>query len=70
VFVTDDPAGIGSDRRPAFPEGTDASVERIGDHAGRGAGPSGGCDPAALFQSRDGGFTWELNRAPWTSLPQ
>jgi sulfur carrier protein ThiS len=68
VFVTDDPAGPWEQTDgPRFPEGTDASVERIwvitpGEEEGL---VYAGVDPAALFESRDGGMTWELNRPLW-----
>jgi len=68
VFVTDDPAGEWEQTDgPRFPEGTEASVERIwvitpGEEDGL---LYAGVDPAALFESRDGGLTWELNRGMW-----
>lgn len=68
VFVTDDPAGEWEQTDgPRFPDGTDASVERIwvitpGEREGL---VYAGVAPAALFESRDGGMTWELNRALW-----
>src|SRR4051794_38713208 len=51
----------------ALPEGGDAALERIwvivcGD--GEGTLYAGG-DPGVLFESRDGGASWELNRALW-----
>jgi photosystem II stability/assembly factor-like uncharacterized protein/molybdopterin converting factor small subunit len=68
VFVTDDPTGEWEQTDgPRFPEGEDASVERVwviapGEQDGL---LYAGVDPAALFESRDGGMTWELNRALW-----
>jgi photosystem II stability/assembly factor-like uncharacterized protein len=68
VFVTDDPAGEWEQADgPRFPEGTDASVERVwvitpGEQDGL---VYAGVDPAALFESHDGGMTWELNRGLW-----
>jgi photosystem II stability/assembly factor-like uncharacterized protein/molybdopterin converting factor small subunit len=68
VFVTDDPTGEWDQTDgPRFPEGEDASVERIwviapGEEDGL---VYAGVDPAALFESRDGGSTWELNRGLW-----
>ena len=68
VFVTDDPAGAWEQGDgPRFPEGTDASVERIwvitpGEADGL---VYAGVDPPALFESHDGGMTWELNRSLW-----
>jgi len=53
----------------ALPEGGDAALERIwvlidGDGDGGGRLYAGG-DPGVLFESRDGGETWELNQALW-----
>jgi len=68
VFVADDPTGEWEQTDgPRFPEGTDATVERTwvvvpGEEDGL---VYAGVDPAALFESRDGGMTWELNRALW-----
>ncbi len=68
VFVTDDPTGEWAQTDgPRFSEGEDATVERIwvitpGEEDGL---VYAGVDPAALFESRDGGMTWELNRALW-----
>jgi len=68
VFFTDDPAGEWEQSDgPRFAEGEDASVERIW-IVTPGEEPDvlyAGVDPAALFESRDGGRTWELNRALW-----
>ncbi len=52
---------------PRFPEGEDASIERIwvvqpGEEDGV---LWAGVAPAALFRSEDEGRTWELNRALW-----
>jgi photosystem II stability/assembly factor-like uncharacterized protein/molybdopterin converting factor small subunit len=68
VWVTEDPAGDWEQTDgPRFPEGEDASVERVwviapGEQDGL---VYAGVDPAALFESRDGGMTWELNRGLW-----
>jgi hypothetical protein len=68
LYVADDPTG---DWEPAdgprFDDADGASVERIwivtpGEEDGL---LYAGVDPAALFESRDGGRTWELNRAFW-----
>jgi photosystem II stability/assembly factor-like uncharacterized protein len=50
-----------------MPEDTGASLERIWIvRAGEAEGQLwAGVDPAALFESRDGGLTWELNRPLW-----
>ncbi|MEA2478581.1 MAG: hypothetical protein QOJ07_503 [Thermoleophilaceae bacterium] len=51
----------------ALPEGGDAALERIWTiAAGEAEGTLyAGGDPGVLFESRDGGTTWELNRALW-----
>lgn len=68
VFVTDDPTGEWEQADgPRFPDGEDASVVRVwaitpGEEDGL---LYAGVDPAALFESRDGGLSWELNRSFW-----
>jgi sulfur carrier protein ThiS len=68
IFVTDDPAGEWEQADgPRFSDAEGASVERIwmvtpGEEEGL---LYAGVDPAALFESRDGGTTWELNRSLW-----
>ncbi|HZD17296.1 MAG TPA: MoaD/ThiS family protein [Actinomycetota bacterium] len=68
VFTADHPAGEWEQTEgPRFPEGEDASVERIwvitpGEEDDL---VYAGIDPAALFVSRDGGLTWALNRGLW-----
>jgi photosystem II stability/assembly factor-like uncharacterized protein/sulfur carrier protein ThiS len=68
VFLADDPAGDWEQSEgPRLPEGSDASVQRVwviapGEEDGL---VYAGVDPAALFESRDGGLTWELNRSFW-----
>ena len=51
----------------ALPEDTGAAMERIWMvRTGEADGQLfAGIDPAALFESRDGGLTWELNRGLW-----
>ena len=51
----------------ALPEGGDNALERIWViAAGEGDAPLyAGGDPGVLFESRDGGASWELNRALW-----
>jgi photosystem II stability/assembly factor-like uncharacterized protein len=51
----------------AFPEDTGTTLERIwAVKPGEGDGLLyAGVAPAALFESRDGGLTWELNRGLW-----
>ena len=68
VFMTDDPTGDWQQTDgPRFPEGEDAAVARIWTIVpGAAEGEVwAGVDPAALFQSVDGGATWELNRGMW-----
>jgi hypothetical protein len=68
VHVADDPAGDWEQTDgPRFPEDEDASVDRTwvivpGEEDGL---IYAGVAPAALFESRDGGMTWELNRGMW-----
>lgn len=68
VFAADDPIGAWEQTDgPAFPDDAGASVERIwvitpGQDEGQ---LFAGVAPAALFESRDGGMTWELNRPMW-----
>jgi len=68
VFVADDPTGEWEQTDgPTLPEDAEASIERIwvitpGEEEGQ---LYAGVAPAALFESRDGGMTWELNRAMW-----
>jgi len=68
LFFTDDPTDEWEQAEgPRFPEGEDASVERIwivtpGEEDGL---LYAGVDPAALFESRDDGRTWTLNRPLW-----
>jgi molybdopterin converting factor small subunit/photosystem II stability/assembly factor-like uncharacterized protein len=69
VFRSDDPTAQEWEQAdgPRFPEGEDASVERVWVIA-PGEEPDvlyAGVDPAALFESRDGGRSWALNRALW-----
>lgn len=68
VFVSSDPLeGWEQTDGPVFPEDADASVDRIWTIE-PGVEPGvvyAGVAPAALFESRDGGRTWELNRALW-----
>ena len=51
----------------ALPEGGDAALERIWVIVAGEADQVlyAGGDPGVLFESRDGGATWELNRALW-----
>ncbi len=68
VFLAQDPSGEWEQSEgPRFPEGEGAAVERIWKIApGVDDGVLyAGVDPAALFESRDGGRTWSLNRGLW-----
>jgi photosystem II stability/assembly factor-like uncharacterized protein len=68
IWYTDDPAGEWQQADGvALPEGGGAALERIwvivageGDRMIYAGG-----DPAVLFQSADGGASWELNRGLW-----
>src|SRR5919109_3799705 len=68
VFYTDDPAGEWEQAEGvALPEGGDAVLERVWTlAAGEAEGTVyAGGDPGVLFESRDDGATFELNRALW-----
>jgi photosystem II stability/assembly factor-like uncharacterized protein len=68
IFYTDDPAGEWTQANGvSLPEGGDAALQRIWVIApGEDDGTLyAGGDPGVLFESRDGGETWELNRALW-----
>ena len=68
VWYTDDPAGEWQQADgAALPEGGEEALERIwvivpGEADGT---LYAGGDPGVLFESRNGGATWELNRALW-----
>lgn len=68
IWSSDDPAG---EWRLAtgvkLPNGGDQSLRRIWEVVASddGARFYAGGDPGVLFESRDGGETWELNRALW-----
>jgi hypothetical protein len=68
VFFTDDPAGEWQQAEGvALPEGGEQALQklwilRLGEADGR---IYAGGDPGVLFESRDGGATFELNRALW-----
>jgi hypothetical protein len=69
LFFTDDPTGDAwtQSKGPAFPDDTEASLDRIWlVKPGEAAGVLyAGVAPAALFVSTDDGETWELNRGLW-----
>ena len=68
IWYTDDPAGEWEQADGvALPEGGDAALERIWIlRAGEADGTLyAGGDPGVLFESRDGGASWELNRGLW-----
>jgi hypothetical protein len=68
IWVTDDPAGEWQEAEGvALPEGGEDALKRIwtivpGEEVGL---LYAGGDPAVLFESRDGGLNWELNRPFW-----
>ena len=70
IWFTDGEPGAGDwqpARGVALPKGGDAALKRVWVIA---AGEADGLlyaggDPGVLFESRDGGRTWELNRALW-----
>jgi photosystem II stability/assembly factor-like uncharacterized protein len=75
IWFADDPAGEWQQASGvALPEGGDVALERIWLIVGGEADGLlyAGGDPGVLFESRDGGATWELNRALWEhpSRPQ
>lgn len=68
LMFTDDPAGEWQQASGiAFAEGDDVSLERIWKvKEGEAEGQLwAGTDPAALWESRDGGETWSRNEALW-----
>src|SRR4029078_4436609 len=68
IWHTDDPAGEWEQGEGvALPEGGDAALERIWVIvAGEADGTLyAGGDPGVLFESRDGGATWDLLRSLW-----
>ena len=68
LWHADDPAGEWTQAEGvALPEGGDAALERLwvivpGERDGL---LYAGGDPGVLFESRDGGASWELNRSLW-----
>jgi photosystem II stability/assembly factor-like uncharacterized protein len=68
IWVTDDPAGEWQQAHGiSLPEGGEESLARIwvivpGEEDGL---LYAGGDPGVLFESRDGGATWQLNRGLW-----
>ena len=70
VWYSDDPAGEWEQADGvALPERGDAALERIWVIVPGEAEDVlyAGGDPGVLFESRDGGETWELNRALWST---
>jgi hypothetical protein len=68
IWYTDDPAGEWEQASGiALPEGGEAALERIWTIVpGEADGTLyAGGDPGVLFESRDGGASWELNRGLW-----
>jgi len=68
VYLADDPTGAWDQAEgPRFPEDTDTTLVRtwVITPGERDGALYAGVDPAALFESRDHGMTWELNRGLW-----
>jgi len=67
IFYTDDPAGDWEQAAGVeLPEDSGQALVRIWVMAhGEEGVVYAGADPGALFQSRDGGVSWELNRPLW-----
>jgi hypothetical protein len=68
IWYADDPSGEWTQAEGlALPEGGDQALQRIWVMAaGEDDAPLyAGGDPGVLFESRDGGESWELNRALW-----
>jgi len=68
VMYADDPTGEWEQAKgPALPDGTDATLDRVWTIVPGEQDDVlyAGAAPATLFESRDGGATWELNRALW-----
>ena len=68
IWHTDDPAGKWEQAEGvALPEGGDAALERIWVIVAGEADATlyAGGDPGVLFESRDGGATWALQRTLW-----
>jgi photosystem II stability/assembly factor-like uncharacterized protein len=68
IWYADDASGEWTQAEGlALPEGGEKALERIWViAAGEGDAPLyAGGDPGVLFESRDGGASWELNRALW-----
>ncbi len=65
IWFTDDPAGEWTQAEGvALPDGSKEALERIWVIVpGDGGTLYAGGDPGVLFESRDGGESWELNRA-------
>jgi hypothetical protein len=68
IWHAEDPAGEWEQAQGvALPEGGDKALERVWTIvAGEANGTVyAGGDPGVLFESHDGGLTWELNRSLW-----
>ena len=68
IWFADDPAGEWQQATgTALPKGGEQALRRIWEIVATDDPDRlyAGGDPAVLFQSRDGGATWELNRALW-----
>jgi photosystem II stability/assembly factor-like uncharacterized protein len=66
IFYADDPAGEWTQAEGLeLPEGDQALVRMWAIVPGADGTLYAGGDPGVLFESRDGGATWELNRTLW-----
>jgi photosystem II stability/assembly factor-like uncharacterized protein len=68
IWLTDDPAGEWQQADGvALPEGGEQALERLwAIEPGEAGGVLyAGGDPGVLFESRDGGASWQLNRSLW-----
>lgn len=67
IFYSEDPAGEWEQAQGiALPEDSGEALVRIWVITAAGGGRlHAGADPGALFESRDGGASWELNRSLW-----
>jgi photosystem II stability/assembly factor-like uncharacterized protein len=67
IFCAEDPAGEWEQAQGvALPDGSGDALVRIWVIAAAGDGRLyAGGDPGVLFESRDGGTSWELNRSLW-----
>jgi photosystem II stability/assembly factor-like uncharacterized protein len=67
IWFADDPAGEWEQAQGVeLPDGGETALERIWVIVGDGGGTLyAGGDPGVLYESRDGGTTWQVNRGLW-----